>query len=115
MHLNAKTQLYAKPNYSPTYEEIIDFYKSIDKTYKQATLEAIGETDIGKPLHLFCIKGGENVLKKKEKVRILINNGIHPGEPDGINASMHLADEILKNWNKFKYMFDSVELYIIPV
>jgi hypothetical protein len=113
--INAKSQVYAKSNYSPTYAEIIDFYKSIDKTYKQATMESVGETDIGKPLHLFCIKGGESKLKRNQKTRFLINNGIHPGEPDGINASMQLVDEILKNWKKFQSLFDSVELYIIPV
>lgn len=112
---SAKSQVYAKSNYSPTYAEIIDFYKSVDKTYKQASMESVGETDIGKPLHLFCIKGGESKIKKNQKTRFLINNGIHPGEPDGINASMQLVDEILKNWKKYQSLFDSVELYIIPV
>ncbi|HLP11014.1 MAG TPA: M14 family zinc carboxypeptidase, partial [Flavobacteriales bacterium] len=100
------TQVYAKTNYTPTYAEIIDFYKSLAKKYKQVKLEEMDETDIGKPLHLFSIKGGESKLKKNKKVRLLINNGIHPGEPDGINASMQLADEILSNWKKYQPLFD---------
>ncbi|HYG50740.1 MAG TPA: M14 family zinc carboxypeptidase [Flavobacteriales bacterium] len=112
---NGFSQVYAKTNYTPTYAEIIDFYKSLAKKYKQVKLETVDETDIGKPLHLFSIKGNDSKLKKDKKVRLLINNGIHPGEPDGINASMQFADEILANWKKYQPLFDSVELYIIPV
>ena len=43
---------------------------------------------------------------------ILINNGIHPGEPDGIDASMMLARDIL---NKKVSLPDNVALAFIPV
>jgi hypothetical protein len=33
-------------------------------------------------------------IRKKNKRVILINNGIHPGEPDGIDASMLLARDL---------------------
>jgi hypothetical protein len=111
--LNARAQVYAKTNYSPTYEEVISFYKDLDKKYKQATLKEVGKTDIGLPLHVFSISSGEK--KGIKKTRILINNGIHPGEPDGINASMQLADEILSQWKTYQPLFDSVELHIIAV
>jgi hypothetical protein len=114
VHTGVMAQVYAKTNYTPTYEEVVDFYKKLDKKYKQATLKEVGKTDIGQPLQLFSIGGSEDPAKSK-KARLLINNGIHPGEPDGINASMHLADEILGNWKKYAPLFDSVELYIIAV
>lgn len=107
-------QIYKKPNYSPTYEEIISFYKNLDKKYPQASLVENGETDIGKPLHVFIIDKDPK-KSSASMVKIMINNGIHPGEPDGINASMQLADEILLNWKKYQSLFDTVELYIIPV
>lgn len=106
-------QIYAKTNYSPTYEEIISFYRDLDKKYPQAVLKEVGQTDIGLPLHVLNIKGSEK--KGTQKTAILINNGIHPGEPDGINASMHLADEILGNWKKYQSLFDTIDLHIIAV
>lgn len=107
----AQEKVYSKTNYSPTYEEIIAFYQKLDKQYTQATFKPFGKTDIGLPVHVLSIKNES----KNKKARILINNGIHPGEPDGINACMHLADEILGNWEKHKSMFDSIDLHIIAV
>jgi carbamoylphosphate synthase small subunit len=34
--------------------------------------------------------------KKQDKRVLLINNGIHPGEPEGIDASMMLVRDLLK-------------------
>ena len=59
----------------------------------------MGLTDAGYPLHLVLISNDEKfdpaVWHKQNKVVILINNGIHPGEPDGIDASMMLARDIV--------------------
>ena len=51
-------------------------------------------------------------LRKKNKRIILINNGIHPGEPDGIDASMLLVRDIVANKIKLP---DNIVLAIIPV
>ena len=49
---------------------------------------------------------------KQRKAVILINNGIHPGEPDGIDASMMLVRDIVTNKIKLP---DNVALGFIPV
>lgn len=58
----------------------------------------MGMTDAGYPLHLVIVSTDKDFnlesLKKKNKRIILINNGIHPGEPDGIDASMLLVRNI---------------------
>ena len=77
-----------------TYQETISFYKELDKRYDCIKMEEAGTTDTYYPLHVvyyskdakFGIKG----WKKKNKAILLINNGIHPGEPDGIDACMML-------------------------
>jgi hypothetical protein len=51
-------------------------------------------------------------LRRKNKRIILINNGIHPGEPDGIDASMLLVRDIAVRKTKLP---DNVVLAIIPV
>ena len=61
----------------------------------------MGMTDAGYPLHLVLISNDEKfnpaIWHQQKKVIILINNGIHPGEPDGIDASMMLARDIAQN------------------
>ena len=59
----------------------------------------MGMTDAGFPLHLVMIdKDGQfdpASWHKEKKVVIFINNGIHAGEPDGIDASMMLVRDML--------------------
>ena len=55
-----------------------------------------------------------NFKLKNEKVKIFINNGIHPGEPDGIDASMMLARDLLIK-PELRKLLDQVEVNIIPV
>jgi murein tripeptide amidase MpaA len=61
-------------------------------------LIVLGETDSGKPLHLVIYNpdGSEKSLDELRKTYrfILINNGIHPGESDGIDASMMLYRDL---------------------
>lgn len=76
----------------------------------------MGMTDAGFPLHLVVVSADKDFnfasLRKKNKRIILINNGIHPGEPDGIDASMLLAGDMVIN--KYK-LPDNIVLAIIPV
>lgn len=99
-----------------TYTEAIRFYEGLAKTFpQQAKLFTYGSTDFGKPLHLLVLskKGvfDPQTLRKNNKRIFLINNGIHPGEPEGIDASMMLARDLLKG-NKLP---EDVVICIIPV
>ncbi len=76
----------------------------------------MGMTDAGFPLHLVVVSNNgdynfESIHKKNKRI-ILVNNGIHPGEPDGIDASMLLARDIVTG--KYK-LPANVVLAIIPV
>lgn len=76
-----------------TYTETIDFYISLAKKFPEINIQTIGETDSGFPLHLvtFNLDSEFNFKNIREnKTVILINNGIHPGESDGIDATMLL-------------------------
>jgi Zinc carboxypeptidase len=115
--VSAQNAVYAKSNYTPTYAECIKFYEQLYVKYKQGHLHAFGNTDAGKPLHVFTIsdKPYTHINELKNKTIILINNGIHPGEPDGINASMMLCEELLKNFPKYAPQFKNVVLAFVPV
>lgn len=88
-------------NTTATYPQIVEYYQALDKQYDQLKVYNIGTTDIGKPLQLIVLSKDKifdpAVIKKQNKRVILINNGIHPGEPEGIDASMMLVRNLLKN------------------
>jgi hypothetical protein len=83
-------------NQTATYAQIIDWYSQLDRQYDQAKLIEIGKTDIGKPLHLFLLAADKQFTARPNRLTLLINNGIHPGEPEGIDACMMLARDLLK-------------------
>ncbi|MEY5034500.1 MAG: hypothetical protein RL447_878 [Bacteroidota bacterium] len=101
---------------TPTYPRIIDWWKKLDALTPQVRMETRGATDAGFPLHLVVVstdgKTDWSSIKKSGKRIILINNGIHPGEPDGIDASMLLARDIITQKIDLP---NNVVLAIIPV
>jgi len=74
-----------------TYQETIDFYEELDDAFTSISLLEYGETDSGEKLHLVIYNPDYNFDLEElqiEKQILLINNGIHPGESDGIDATM---------------------------
>jgi len=88
-------------NYTATYAEITAYYQKLAKQHPQMRIFNYGTTDVGKPLSLVVLSRDKvfdpALIKKQNKRVLLINNGIHPGEPEGIDASMMLVRELLKN------------------
>lgn len=86
---------------TPVYDSIIAAYKKMAKENSICHLFDYGNTDAGKPLNLFVISRSKEFTAKdaraKGKIIVMINNGIHPGEPDGIDASIELSKRILLN------------------
>lgn len=101
---------------TPTYFEIIDWWQKLDAKSGKVKMLTMGMTDAGYPLHLIVVanNGDYNFgnIRKNNKRIILINNGIHPGEPDGIDASMLLTRDIVIG--KYKIP-DNIVLAFIPV
>jgi hypothetical protein len=106
-------------NYTPTYSEVIEMYQILDKNYANAALIEKGLTDCGKPLHLFVINNQSEFnpekIKDLGKSILLINNGIHPGEPEGIDASLWFADDLLRNKDGMAKLLENTVIIIVPV
>jgi hypothetical protein len=106
-------------NYSITYPEALEAYRQLDAEYKTAKLMEYGPTDFGLPLHLFVISKNKTfspkAIKEKGYRVLLINNGIHPGEPCGIDASVKLARDILEKRNSLWELLDSTVICIVPI
>ncbi|WP_316819391.1 M14 family metallopeptidase [Pedobacter gandavensis] len=98
-----------------TYSEAIQFYQTLSKNYPQAKLLTYKDTDFGKPLQLLVLSKDKIfdpvAIRKSNKRILLINNGIHPGEPEGIDASMMLARDLLKQ----ELLPKDVVICIIPI
>ncbi|HSN60847.1 MAG TPA: M14 family zinc carboxypeptidase, partial [Ferruginibacter sp.] len=96
--------------------EAIDWYKKLDQKSPLVRIKTMGGTDAGYPLHLVLVSSDEKFdpikWHQQGKVVILTNNGIHPGEPDGIDASMILVRDII---NKKITLPKNVAIGIIPV
>ncbi|CAN5541462.1 M14 family metallopeptidase [soil metagenome] len=99
-----------------TYFEAIDWYKKLDKRSPKILVKEMGSTDAGYPLHIVLVSNDGKfdmaTWRRQKKAIILINNGIHPGEPDGIDASMMLVRDIADG----KIILpDNVAVAFIPV
>ena len=83
-----------------TYHETIQYYKDLADRYSEISIREIGDTDSGKPLHIVTLNmngSGDNFEDLHQDNRILfINNGIHPGESDGIDATMMLYRDLVQ-------------------
>ncbi len=81
-----------------TYQQTIKFYSDLALAYPEISIEALGETDSGEPLHLVTLNLDAifdfSKIRENKKRILLINNGIHPGESDGIDATMMLFRDL---------------------
>lgn len=95
-------------NTTPTYHELIEMYQKLAAENAEIELYAMGESDYGLPIYVCILNGAQDSLRTFEKARksttLLINNGIHPGEPDGINACLIWIEDWIKSGKKTKNM-----------
>jgi len=103
---------------SATYHQTIAFYTKLAASYPSIKIYKLGKTDSGKPLHLVVFNTSENSdlkdIKNANKFKLFINNGIHPGEPDGIDASQMFLRDLVQN-KKLKKKYNNVIIAIIPI
>ncbi len=103
---------------TPEYHDVINYFKELSNTYPELSVFEMGETDAGYPLHLVVYdsdgKTQLNTLKNSTKNKVLINNGIHPGESDGIDASMLLLRDIVQN-DSLKKSYQNTLIAVIPI
>lgn len=107
------------PNRTLTYTEIIAAYQKMAAARPDIFhFEAVGSTDIGEPLHVAVLsKDGQfNPEKIRQSGRriLLINNGIHPGEPEGIDATVMLLRDFLTRPERMK-LLEHLVIVVIPV
>ncbi len=88
-----------------TVEECFAYYQLLAQKFPQVVQLVQPQ---GQPFPLVLVKGK---LPEEDRLVIMINNAIHPGEPDGVDASMMLVRDICTG--KIT-LHPQMELRIIP-
>lgn len=82
-------------NQTATYQEMVAFYDALAAKFPKIQVKTYGATDSGLPLRVvFYSDDNQFFSTKNRKAVLLINNGIHPGEPDGTDATMMLMRDL---------------------
>jgi len=105
-------------NTTATYAECLAFYQALAAAYPATMrLREAGPTDSGQPLHEVVLSADGTFEPAASRALgrpiLFIQNGIHPGEPEGIDASMALARDLLGN-KKNLALLRQVTVVIIP-
>lgn len=98
-----------------TYKQVIDWYQQVAKNVEELSIYTLDTTDANEPLHVVLWSKSKvtlSELKNTNKTVVLINNGIHPGEPDGIEACQLLLKDLLENEGS---ELDNLVLAIVPI
>lgn len=101
-------------NKTYTFDDAVAEYQELaDEHPDLCQLLEFESSDYGKPIPLFLMNAAGDFTHAgiQQKHIILINNGIHPGEPCGVDASIYLA----KEWVKKNRIPENVVVAIIPL
>lgn len=108
---------YTEANKTPVYTDVIKYYNQIAAADDRVRINDGGPTDCYYRLNEVIVDGSRKftpeAARAEGKVVIFINNGIHPGEPDGIDATLWWLQDILLN--KDPDLLKNVVFVIIPV
>ena len=81
-------------NQTTTYEEMVKFYDDLDKNFESISVVEKGKDDNGEPIRVVIFNISKTKKFEFQNPVIFINNGIHPGESDGIDATMMLMRDL---------------------
>lgn len=103
---------------TPRYDETIEYCEKLDRASTNISMVSIGKSLQGRDIPMLIIdKDGlsdPGLIKGKGKLIVLIESCIHPGEPDGKDASLMLLRDIVID-KKHRGLLDKVSLLVIPI
>lgn len=104
-------------NQTTTWEACIAFYEALAKRFPSVLqFGPVGETDAGVPLHAGVISANgifeAGAIKQAGRTVFFLNNGIHPGEPEGIDAAMMLVRDLCLEPSRLDALGDTVLVFV---
>ncbi|WP_435579727.1 M14 family metallopeptidase [Gilvibacter sp.] len=106
----------SKGTQTQEYKDVISYYDDLSEAYTSVAMYEMDRTDSGERLHLVTFNPNRSFDSELgldgKQVVMLINNGIHPGESDGIDASMMLIRDLAQGKIKAP---ENVIIAVIPI
>ena len=104
-------------NETTTHHECIEFHARLASNFPQIlSFQEIGNTDSGMPIHLGIVSADGEFDFERIKVSgrpiLFNNNGIHPGEPEGVDVCMALVRDFCLDPESLRHLADVVFVYI---
>ena len=104
-------------NQTTTWEECIAFHQRLAERFPQLlSFERAGRADSGLPIHVGVISADGDFdpdrIKASGRTVVFNNNGIHPGEPEGIDVCMALVRDLCTEPERLRRLSDTVLVYI---
>lgn len=105
-------------NKCPTYAEVVVLCQQYDAAFEEVRLIHIGKSAQGNDIPALVVSrdGWTNIdsIRHAGMSVVLIQAGIHPGEPDGTDAGFMVLHSLLSN-KKQKKLLNSLCIVFIPV
>lgn len=105
-------------NQTVTYHEAQTFYRELDRLSDLVQTRDWGMTDIGEPLQEVVVAAHGHFTPEQNKAAgkpiLFIMNGIHPGEPEGIDATILFVRDIVYK-TELTALLDKVTIVILPI
>ncbi len=106
-------------NQTTTWADCIAFYEQLARTSPRVLrFEPVGETDVGQPLHVGVVSSDgvfdREAIKAAGRTVFFLDNGIHPGEPEGVDATMMLVRDLCADPARLDALGSTV-LVFVPI
>ncbi|MCK4776177.1 MAG: peptidase M14, partial [Candidatus Krumholzibacteria bacterium] len=103
---------------TPRYDETVEYCKTIDRASQWLKYTTFGKTPQGRDLPLLVADGdgqfSPDKVRRDDKVVLLVQACIHPGESDGKDAGLMLLRDIAVT-KKYPDLLDHVTILFIPI
>jgi hypothetical protein len=104
-------------NQTTTWSECIAFYEALAQRFPQVLrFEQIGTSDGGIPVHAGVVSADgvhdRAQIKAEGRTVFFNNNGIHPGEPEGVDACMAIVRDLCFDPAKLAALGKTVLLFV---
>lgn len=104
-------------NQTTTWGECIAWYEDLARRYPGVLrFEKVGATDAGLPIHAGVVSSDgvfdRESIKRSGRPVFFNNNGIHPGEPEGVDACMALVRDFCTQPERLAALGKTVFLFV---
>lgn len=103
---------------TPRYDETIEYCQRLNQNSPLVSMISLGKSPQGRDIQMMVIdKDGlsdPKLIREKGRLVVLVESCIHPGEPEGKDASIMLVRDLIID-KKNRNLLEKVSLLVIPI